>query len=72
MSNSNIAELRKKTVEELQAYLLELSREGVQLRIQKAVGQLTKTHQVKEHRRNIARAKTVLCTLELRTETVSS
>jgi large subunit ribosomal protein L29 len=53
-------ELRQKTKAELEAMLLELSRERFNLRMQKAVGQLTKPDQVKKVRRDIARIQTVL------------
>lgn len=53
-------ELRQKTKAELETMLLELSRERFNLRMQKAVGQLTKPDQVKKVRRDIARIQTVL------------
>ncbi|MDH5433259.1 MAG: 50S ribosomal protein L29 [Gammaproteobacteria bacterium] len=56
----NARELREKSVEELQAELLELRKEQFNLRMQKATSQTEQTHTLKEVRRNIARVKTVL------------
>ncbi|WKJ89707.1 50S ribosomal protein L29 [Methylomonas montana] len=53
-------DLRKKTKEELNASLLELSREQFNLRMQKGTGQLTKSSQIKQVRRDIARINTIL------------
>ncbi|EIJ70731.1 MULTISPECIES: 50S ribosomal protein L29 [Pasteurellaceae] len=53
-------ELRAKTVEELNAELVNLSSEQFKLRMQAATGQLQQTHQLKQVRRNIAQVKTVL------------
>ncbi len=53
-------ELRQKPPAELQAMLLELSRERFNLRMQKATSQLSKPDQVKKVRRDIARIQTVL------------
>jgi len=56
----NASELREKSVEELQTELLELRKEQFNLRMQKATGQSTQTHTLKNVRRDIARVKTVL------------
>jgi len=56
----NGAELREKSVEELNAELLELLREQFNLRMQHSTGQLEKTDQLKTVRCNIARVKTIL------------
>lgn len=56
----NATELRKKTKDELVSTLFELSREQFNLRMQKGTGQLTKSSQVKQVRRDIARINTVL------------
>ncbi len=56
----NASELRQQTKQELNAKLLELSREQFNLRMQKATGQLAKPDQVKKVRRDIARIHTVL------------
>lgn len=53
-------ELRTKSKDELMASLLELSREQFNLRMQKGTGQLAKSSQVKQVRRDIARINTVL------------
>ena len=54
------AELRDKSVEELDGQLLKLLEEQFKLRIQKSTGQLAQTHLLKQTRRDIARVKTVL------------
>jgi len=53
-------ELRSKSAEDLEKELLELSREAFNLRMQKGTGQLSRHHQVKDVRRNIARLKTIM------------
>ncbi|KPU83579.1 50S ribosomal protein L29 [Psychromonas sp. PRT-SC03] len=53
-------ELKDKSVEELNAELLNLLREQFNLRMQLNTGQLEKPHAVKIMRRDIARVKTVL------------
>ena len=53
-------ELREKSVEELNAELLNLLREQFNLRMQHTTGQLEKTDQLKTVRRSIARVKTLL------------
>ncbi len=54
------AELKDKSVEELNAELLNLLREQFNLRMQHTTGQLEKTDQLRKVRRNIARVKTIL------------
>ena len=54
------AELREKTVEQLNEELINLLREQFNYRMQKATGQLNQTHLMKQTRRDIARIKTVL------------
>jgi len=56
----NASELKDKSVDELQAELLELRKEQFNLRMQKATGQSNQSHTLKVVRRNIARVKTVL------------
>jgi large subunit ribosomal protein L29 len=56
----NASELNQKSVDELQAELLELRKEQFNLRMQKATGQSNQSHTLKVVRRNIARVKTVL------------
>ena len=53
-------DLRTKSVEELNAELVNLLGEQFKLRMQKATGELQQTHQAKQVRRDIARVKTVL------------
>ncbi|MDC7806048.1 50S ribosomal protein L29 [Luteimonas sp BLCC-B24] len=53
-------ELREKSADELQAHLLELHKERFSLRMQKATGQLTKTHEARRVRREIARVNTLI------------
>ncbi|MGV8940951.1 MAG: 50S ribosomal protein L29 [Lysobacter sp.] len=52
--------LREKSAGELQAHLTELHKEGFALRMQKATGQLTKTHEARRVRREIARVNTLI------------
>lgn len=54
------SELKTKSATELQDELLALLRQQFNLRMQKATGQLTATHQLKVVRRDIARLKTIL------------
>ncbi|MCF6235036.1 MAG: 50S ribosomal protein L29 [Gammaproteobacteria bacterium] len=54
------SELKSKTVIELNDELLALRKEQFNLRMQKATGQMTSNHLIKNVRKNIARAKTVL------------
>ena len=53
-------EFRQKTVEELGTTLDGLQLQQFKLRMAKATGQLAKTHQVGQVRKDIARIKTVL------------
>ncbi len=57
---SKAAQLREKSVDELREERLELQRGLFNLRMQKATGQLEKSHQFKESRKQIARINTVL------------
>lgn len=56
----NATELNQKSVEELNAELVNLLREQFNLRMQHSTGQLEKTDQIRTVRRNIARVKTIL------------
>ncbi|MGY0219878.1 50S ribosomal protein L29 [Endozoicomonadaceae bacterium StTr2] len=56
----NAAELREKSVEELNEQLLTLLRDQFNFRMQKATGQLSQTHLLKQTKRDIARVKTLL------------
>ncbi|GAB6071217.1 50S ribosomal protein L29 [Thiomicrorhabdus sp. Kp2] len=53
-------ELNEKTVEELNAELLDLLKEQFNLRMQNATGQLSNSAQLKTTRRSIARVKTII------------
>lgn len=53
-------ELRQKSVEELNKELLALSKEQFNLRMQKGISEMRKTHLFKLVRRGIARIKTIL------------
>ena len=55
-----LKELRQKSPADLQAHLLELHREQFSLRMQKATGQLAKTHDIRNVRRQIARVNMLL------------
>src|SRR3546814_1055893 len=50
-----LKELRGKSADELKAHMVELQKEQFSLRMQKATGQLAKTHDVRRVRREIAR-----------------
>ena len=52
--------LREKSSDDLKAHLLDLRKEQFSLRMQRATGQLTKTHETRRVRREIARVKTLL------------
>ena len=53
-------QLREKSADGLKAHLTELRKEQFSLRMQKATGQLPKTHETRRVRREIARVKTLL------------
>ena len=55
-----VSELRTKNKEELNSTLIQLAKEQFNLRMQKGVGQLAKSSQVKQVRRDIARINTIL------------
>jgi len=55
-----LKELRQKSSDDLKTHLLELHKEQFSLRMQKATGQLTKTHDIRLVRREIARVNTLL------------
>ena len=58
---SKIADVRGKSDDELKAMVLDLRKEQFNLRFQRASGQLEATARIKAVRRDIARAKTILC-----------
>jgi large subunit ribosomal protein L29 len=55
-----LKQMRQKSAAELQAHLVELRKEQFSLRMQKATGQLAKTHDARRVRREIARVNTLL------------
>ena len=61
---ATINELREKSAQDLQAHLVELHKEQFSLRMQKATGQLDKTHEARRVRREIARVNTLLGQIE--------
>ncbi len=56
----NAADLKVKSVDELQQELLKIRKEQFSLRMQNASGQLGQPHLLKETKKDIARIKTVL------------
>lgn len=57
---ATINELREKSADELKTHLLDLRKEQFSLRMQRATGQASKTHETRQVRREIARVKTLL------------
>jgi large subunit ribosomal protein L29 len=55
-----LKQLKAKSAAELQAHLVDLHKEQFSLRMQKATGQLAKTHDIRRVRREIARVNTLL------------
>ena len=55
-----LKQLRQKSADELKAHPVELQKERFALRMQKATGQLAKTHEARRVRREIARVNTLL------------
>jgi large subunit ribosomal protein L29 len=55
-----LKQLRSKSADELKTHLLDLQKEQFSLRMQKATGQLAKTHDARRVRREIARVNTLL------------
>jgi large subunit ribosomal protein L29 len=54
-----IKDLRSKSAAQLKEQLIELRQEQFNLRMQRAQGQLTQTHQIRSARKNVARLKMV-------------
>ncbi len=54
------AELREKTIEEMQSELMKELRARFNLNVRRSTGQLDKPSEVKKTRRNIARIKTLI------------
>ena len=63
-----LKQLKAKSADELKAHLLDLRKEQFALRMQKATGQLTKTHDVRRVRREIARVNTLIGAAAAKTE----
>lgn len=55
-----VSELRSKNVSDLKGELLSLCKEQFSLRMQKGLGQPSKTHLIKQAKRSIAQIKTIL------------
>ena len=55
-----LKQLRAKSAKELQTHLLDLHKERFSLRMQKATGQLAKTHDIRRVRREIARVNMLI------------
>ena len=55
-----LKQLRSKNAAELKAHLVDLQKEQFALRMQKATGQLAKTHDARRVRREIARVNMLL------------
>jgi large subunit ribosomal protein L29 len=55
-----LKQLRSKSADELKTHLLDLQKEQFSLRMQKVTGQLSKTHDARRVRREIARVNTLL------------
>ena len=55
-----LKQLRSKNAAELKAHLVDLQKEQFALRMQKATGQLAKTHDVRRVRREIAQVNMLL------------
>ena len=60
MKSNNTAELREKTVDELQTRERELSEQLFKLRFQRATGRMENPSKMRQVRREIARIKTLL------------
>ncbi len=56
----NAKELRKLSNAELDSSMLDLKREQFNLRMARAQGQLTQTHEIRAGRRALARIKTII------------
>jgi large subunit ribosomal protein L29 len=55
-----LKQLRQKSAADLKAHLVDLQKEQFALRMQKATGQLAKTHDVRRVRREIAQVNMLL------------
>ena len=66
MAQTKIKDIREFTVEELENRLRELKQEGLNLRLQRATGQLENSSRIRLVRREIARVMTVLTDRKLK------
>ena len=64
----NAADLRNKSVDELNQELLDLRREQFNLRMQQATGQLNRPHEYGRVKKDIARVKTIMSELKAKSE----
>ncbi|MGO1002065.1 50S ribosomal protein L29 [Lysobacter sp. CA196] len=55
-----LKQLREKSADQLKAHLVDLHKESFALRMQKATGQLAKTHEARRVKREIARVNMLL------------
>jgi large subunit ribosomal protein L29 len=55
-----LKQLRQKSADELKNHLVDLHKESFALRMQKATGQLAKTHEARRVKREIARVNMLL------------
>jgi large subunit ribosomal protein L29 len=60
----DVADLRKKSVDDLNEELVALRREQFNLRMQKVTGEVSQNHQHNRVRKDIARVKTILSELK--------
>lgn len=56
----DIKELKNKSAQDIGKHIADLRQEQFNLRMQRGSGQLAQTHQIRNVRKDIARAKTVL------------
>ena len=59
-----LKQLKGKSADELKAHLVDLQKEQFALRMQKATGQLSKTHDISRVRREIARVNFLIGTAQ--------
>lgn len=59
-SNKILAELKNKTVEQLNTELTQAKKELFELRLKSATNQLTNTSKIRDVRKNIARIETII------------
>jgi len=67
MKKNELEQLRKMSADELNEECQALLKEQFSFKVQRATGQLKKSHRMKEIRRNIARIKTILTEMSRKT-----